>query len=153
VSIGYIIQMKIDRQLFYTGIPLIDRQHEQYIALIDEFFELVERSHVKQPAVDASLNKVLAYALEHFDSEEALMISSRYEGYEGHRNKHDEFRNEADRLSAMNKENIDPDDQLIHLTKWLLEWFYDQVLVHDRALAAFLKRQRQEPSSKPSASR
>jgi len=132
--------MKIDRAPFLTGIPLIDTQHEQYLDLVDRLFELCNRPQVEQATVDESLKKVLAYALEHFDAEEALMVSVQYQGYERHRAKHGEFRDMTDQLSAMSKEGVAPSDQLIQLTKWLVEWFYDQTLVHDRALAAFLKK-------------
>jgi len=132
--------MKIDRQSFRTGVSLIDNQHEQYVDLVDELFELCQQSDIDQADVDAALRRVLAYALEHFDAEEAPMRSTGYHAYESHRAKHDEFRDEADRLCAMRKEDSAPDDQLIHLTKWLVEWFCEQTLVHDKALAAFLKR-------------
>jgi hypothetical protein len=36
------------------------------------------------------------------------------------------------------------DNQLIHLTKWLIEWFCEQMLVHDRAFAAFLNKINEE---------
>jgi len=133
--------MKIDRQLFRTNIPLIDNQHEEYLKLVDDLFKLCERPHVEQATIDASLKKVLAYAVEHFDAEESLMLSTRYHDYEIHRTKHDEFRDQFDRLSAMSNEAIAPDDQLIQLTKWLVEWFCQQTQVHDRRLAGYLKKQ------------
>ena len=137
--------MNIDHKSYYTGIPLIDNQHEQYLRLVDDLFALCEQSDViEQGIVDEGLTRVLAYAIEHFDAEEALMLSTGYSDYETHQRKHNEFRDEADRLSAMSKEGISPEDQLIHMTKWLLEWFLDQTLVHDKALAAFLKKRQQE---------
>ena len=132
--------MKKDHQLFHTGIPLIDDQHAQYLNLVDQVFALIQRSHIEQSTVDASLKRVLTYALEHFDAEEALMISTRYPGYEKHRAKHDEFRAKADQLCAMSKEDIAPDDQLIRLEKWLVIWFCEQTLVYDKGIAAFLKK-------------
>ena len=132
--------MKIDRQLFRTGIPVIDKQHEQYLDLVDELFELCEQSHVEQVTVNTALKRALTYAIEHFDSEEALMIDTRYPAYEVHRAKHNEYRNEADRLCGMSNEDIAPDDQLIQLTRWLVEWFCEQTLTYDKGLASFLKK-------------
>ena len=132
--------MEIERQLFRTGIPLIDNQHEEYLDLVDDLFKLCERTDVEQAIVDASLRKALAFAVEHFDAEESLMLSIGYDDYEVHRAKHDEFRDQVDRLCAMSSEAISPEDQLIHLTEWLLEWFCDQTLVHDRRLAGYLKK-------------
>jgi hemerythrin len=136
--------MNIDHESYYTGIPLIDNQHEQYLRLVEDLFALCERSDVEQESVDESLAIVFAYAIEHFDAEEALMLSTGYSGYETHRRKHNEFRDEVDRVSAMSKEGVQPEDQLMHMTKWLLEWFLEQTLLHDTALAAFLKRDRRD---------
>lgn len=133
--------MKIDHQLFRTGIPLIDSQHEQYLDLVDQLFEAIEKPSVDQAVVDNGLGKAIAYALEHFDAEEALMRSSGYPGYEKHCCKHDEFRDMTDRLLAMRNDNVPPADQLLRLTKWLVEWFYEQTRVHDKAVAFFLKKQ------------
>jgi len=136
--------MNIDHQSYYTGISLIDNQHEHYLCLVDDMFALCEEPKVEQAAVEDGLTRVLAYAIEHFDAEEALMLSTQYPGYETHRMKHNEFRDEADRLHDICKKDIDPEDLVIRLTKWLVEWIYEQVLTHDKALAAFLKKQRQE---------
>ncbi len=140
--------MQIDHELFLTGNPLIDRQHEQYLRLVDELLNLLEQEVVEQEVVDECLTGVLAYAVEHFDAEESLMVSSGYCGFESHRAKHDEFRDEADRLFAMSKEGIAPDDQIIHLTKWLLQWFLAQTLVHDKGLATFVKNRAQKSTNR-----
>ncbi|HNY28883.1 MAG TPA: hemerythrin family protein [Candidatus Sumerlaeota bacterium] len=135
---------KIEHQLFRTGVLVIDNQHEQYLDFVDELFALTERPNVEQSTVDAALERALAYAVEHFDAEEALMRSIRYPGYESHRTKHDEFRNETDRLCAISRTNVSPDEQLFYLTKWLVEWFCDQTQVYDKALAIFLKKREQK---------
>lgn len=133
--------MNIDHTPYYTGIPLIDNQHEQYLRLVDDLFTLCEQPHVDHVTAEKCLGRVLAYAIEHFDAEEALMLSMQYRGYESHQKKHNEFRDEADQLHAMFKEDVDLRDHLIRLTKLLVEWFYEQTVVYDKALATFLKRQ------------
>ncbi len=130
--------MKLDRKLFRIGIPLIDKQHERYLDLVVELFEIRERDVIDQAAVDDCIEKVLAYALEHFDAEEALMRSVQYPEYEAHRIKHDEFRNGTDRLASMGSDGMTPADQITQLTKWLVDWFRAQTLVHDKKLAAFI---------------
>lgn len=139
--------MNIDHESYYTGIPLIDNQHEKYLRLVEDLFALCERSDVEQKRVDEGLAIAFAYAIEHFDAEEALMLSTGYSGYETHRRKHNEFRDEADRVSTMRKEGIGPEGQLMHMTKWLLKWFLEQTLLHDTALANFLKRDRRGAGS------
>jgi hemerythrin len=134
--------MTIDRELFRTGIPLIDHQHDQYLDLVDELFVLCLRPKARSSSVQAGLKRTLAYALDHFDAEEALMRSVAFRGYEKHRLKHDEFRDESDRLLVMCKQDLSPELQLTRLTRWLVEWFCEQTQVYDRALAAYLKKRK-----------
>ena len=124
--------MDVDRQRFYTGIPLIDNQHDAYLDLVDTLFSLCGKPNVDKVTIDDSVAKVFAYAIEHFDAEEALMRSVRYPGLEAHRAKHDEFRKEVDKLSESGYSEMGLDRQLIYLTKWLLEWFCDQTQTADR---------------------
>lgn len=141
-------RMKMSQLLFRTGVPAIDNQHEQYLDFVDNLFELTGQPNIEQATVDSACARVLAYAIEHFDAEEALMRSIRYPGYESHRTKHDEFRNETDRLYAISEKGVSADEQLFYLTKWLVQWFCDQTQVYDKALAIFLKKSAQEASER-----
>lgn len=142
-------RVKMAQQVFRTGIPAIDNQHEQYLDFVDKLFVLTGQPNIEQTTVDSACERVLAYAVEHFDAEEALMRSIRYPGYEGHRTKHDEFRNETDRLYAISRKSVSADEQLFYLTKWLVQWFCDQTQVYDKALAIFLKKREQESPGRP----
>ena len=133
--------MRVDRQDLYTGIPLIDNQHDAYLDLVERSFELCSKPHIDKGKVDEAVMEVFAYAVEHFDAEEALMDSISYRGLEAHRTKHGEFRDETDRVSASRHEGISPEDQLVHLTRWLVEWFCEQTQTYDKALASYLKKQ------------
>ena len=131
--------MKIDKEAIRTGVPLIDTQHEHYIDLVEELFGLCEQEAVEQSAVSEGLERVFVYAVEHFDAEESLMVSFNYPDYENHKAQHDEFKGQIDRLMAVNEDASRSDDLVIQLTKWLIEWFYSQTLVHDKKLAEFIK--------------
>ena len=133
--------MRVDRQEFYTGIPLIDNQHDTYLDLVDRLFEVCHKPHIDKAKADEAVMEVFAYAIEHFDAEEALMDSISYRGLEAHRTKHDEFRDRIDRVSASRHEGISPEDQLVHLTRWLVEWFCEQTQTYDKSLASYLKKQ------------
>jgi hemerythrin len=84
--------------------------------------------------------EVVKYAMEHFDAEEALMRSRKYPAYEEHLAKHNVFRDWTDTLATELEGETDLDEYTIRLSKWLIEWFCDQVLTDDRKLAAFLKK-------------
>ena len=140
--------MNIDRDAIRTGIPLIDSQHEHYIDLVDDLFALCEKTNIGQEVFDEKLGEVFTFAVEHFDAEEALMLSMQYPDYENHREQHEGFKNQIDRLSALRKDENSPDDLIIQLAKWLVEWFISQTLVHDKKMAAFLNEHRADQNKK-----
>ena len=132
--------MKIDRQLLITGIPLIDRQHDEYADLVDRLFEVAMRGNVARETLFRERSAVIKYAIEHFDAEEQLMRAEKYPAYEKHRAKHGIFRDWTDTLSADFEGEVDLDDYTLSLSRWLIEWFCDQVQTDDLKMAAFLKR-------------
>ncbi len=131
--------MKIDRQFLITGIPAIDRQHEEYADLVDRLFELAGAGNVTRQILARETRAVNKYAMEHFDTEEHLMRSRQYPAYEEHFAKHNVFREWTDTLPLDLADGVDLDAYTIALSKWLIEWFCDQVQTDDRKLAVFLK--------------
>jgi hemerythrin len=132
--------MKIDHQLFRTGIPVIDRQHEAYLELVERVFKLCTAAQVERRVLATELDNTLAYAIEHFDTEEHLMRSARYPLYQEHLAKHDVFRAQVDTFAADLNAGAATADFVLRLTKWLVDWFCDQVQTDDMRLAAFLKK-------------
>ncbi len=131
--------MKIDRQFLTTGIPAIDRQHEEYADLVDRLFELARTGNATRQNLARETRAVNKYAMEHFDTEEHLMRSRKYPAYAEHLAKHNVFREWTDTLPLDLADGVDLDGYTIALSKWLIEWFCDQVQTDDRKLAVFLK--------------
>lgn len=129
-----------DRALLVTGIPLIDRQHAEYADLVDKLFEMANRGGVNRQALSAEVDAVIRYAVEHFDAEEYLMRSANYPALAEHSQKHNVFRVKTDRLVAEWEDGLDADEFTIRLSRWLIEWFCDQVQNDDRKLAVFLNK-------------
>jgi hemerythrin len=130
--------MKIDRQLFRTGIPIIDNQHEAYIDLLDDLFAAGQEAVVDRTKVENAIKKAFAYGIEHFDAEEMLMQSLNYPGLQTHRKKHNEFREEVERIAFSSQFRSD-DDLLKEVNTWMLVWFCEQTQVYDKALVEFMK--------------
>lgn len=132
--------MKLDREVLVTGIPLIDRQHAEYADLVDRFCVMADRGGVSRQLLSAEVSAVIKYAVEHFDAEEYLMRSASYPAYVEHRDKHNVFRTKTDALIGEWESGLDTDTFIIRLSRWLIEWFCDQVQNDDRKLALFLSR-------------
>lgn len=131
--------MKIDKQLLITGIPLIDKQHEEYADLVDRLFELAVHGNVDRQTLSREVSAIIKYAVEHFDTEEYIMRSREYPAYAEHRSKHNIFRDRTDTLTLVSEGDMDLDGYTITLSKWLIEWFCEQVQTDDKKLAVFLK--------------
>lgn len=133
--------IKFDHELLVTGIPLIDRQHQEYASLVDQLFVMARCGNVSRTALSAKVDAVLKYAVEHFDAEEHLMHSVNYPAYTEHRAKHNIFRAKTDTLLVEINDDLDTDTFTIRLSRWLIEWFCVHVQAEDLKLATFLKRQ------------
>ena len=132
--------MKFDRESLKTGVPLIDRQHEAYFKLVDRFFELTERGDIERATLEIEVNKIVEYAVEHFDAEEYLMRSISYPAYEAHLAKHNVFRDNLDFFTSELKGEVQMGAFIGKLSKWLIEWFTSQIRIDDRQLAAFINQ-------------
>lgn len=131
--------MKIDRQLFRTGIPIIDNQHEAYLDLLDDLFAASQEAIVNRTNVENAIKKAFVYGIEHFDAEEMLMQSLNYPGLQAHRRKHNEYREEVERI-AYSSQFMSDDDLLKAVNTWMLQWFCEQTQVYDKALAVFMNK-------------
>ncbi|MFA6714360.1 MAG: hemerythrin family protein [Victivallales bacterium] len=132
--------MTVNPQEYMTGIPAIDNQHAHYVELLNEFVIGSQTGNVGRNEFNAGVNKVIAYALEHFDSEEFLMRSIDYPLYEEHLLKHNIFREKMDGLLAeMDAVEINIDDYMNELSKWLVEWFKIQIMDDDVKLAGYIR--------------
>lgn len=132
--------MIIDPNKYLTGIPLIDKQHKQYIMLVNKLVGNHHKGDMTKAEFIDCLNEIVAYALDHFDAEEFLMRSAKYPLYEEHLAKHDTFRDRVDEfLEEIDTKEIDVDHSVKVLCKWLIDWFKEQVLDDDIKLAKFIK--------------
>ena len=141
MSVGNI--MKIDRTLLKTGIPLIDEQHDAYFTLVEQLLGICQREDVTSPTLESELDKVLAYAVDHFDAEEHLMRSADYPYYEQHLAKHNQFREQVDEFYAGLRSERPTQAYTTRLTEWLIHWITHQIGTDDQKLAAYLKATKQ----------
>ncbi|MDD5597473.1 MAG: hypothetical protein PHV82_05985 [Victivallaceae bacterium] len=132
--------MIVNPQEYMTGIPAIDNQHAHYVELLNEFVVGSRTGNVSRNEFNEGVNKVVAYALDHFDSEEFLMRSIDYPLYEEHLLKHNIFREKMDGLLAeTDSVEINIGDYMNELSKWLIEWFKIQIMDDDVKLAEYIR--------------
>ena len=132
--------MKIDHELFRTGVPAIDRQHEAYIEMAERVLGLCAAAAVDRSVLAAEVGRATRYASEHFDAEEQLMRTVSYPLLKQHVVKHDLFRAQAVRFETELAAGEPAADFAARLAKWLVDWFTAQVQTDDLRLTLFLKQ-------------
>jgi hemerythrin len=134
------MMMIVNPSKYLTEIPLIDKQHKQYIALVNRLVDKHHQGNMAKAEFTDYINEIDVYALEHFEAEEFLMRSAKYPFYEEHLAKHDSFRDKMGTfIEDIETKEIDINKDVKTLCEWLIEWFKTQVLYDDIKLARFIK--------------
>lgn len=78
-----------------VGIEVVDEDHRQLFALIQEFTTVADTQGgvVDAARMAAILARLDAYVKEHFAREELLQLEAGYDGYEENKRQHDELTN------------------------------------------------------------
>jgi len=122
---------------FAVGVPAVDAEHEEMIALLNEIYE--EMSTRRDPAsIEQFLGDVLFAIAAHFALEERLMREAAYAEYAAHKDDHedllDQIRDLMDRFVA------DPDAGMELLRERLSGWFERHFATFDARLHGRLGR-------------
>lgn len=126
---------------YEIGVLEIDHDHRHLVGLINELYEAMKVGHGYE-LINPLIDRLLAYAAEHFDTEEGFMRASNYPYLEAHVREHDEFRA---RIGDMDRNR--GEGQLLPSTEmlsFLCDWLKTHILESDKDVGRFIKRQRQD---------
>jgi len=117
---------------FSLGIPSVDYEHEELIALLNELHEGLGEGRDAE-TVGAFLGEVHARIAAHFALEERVMRERRYDQYDAHKADHeallDELREIMDDYDSGAYETLQP-----RLSEALRTWFTRHFKTHDARL-------------------
>lgn len=117
---------------YYTGLPEVDRQHEELFVLINR---LHDATTDRGAIVDQAFEDLREYVREHFGTEEKLMAEAGVDAahYAEHRAAHAGFVARIDRLWQRHLDGRDSaaDELLEFLTHWLVQ----HIMHTDRKMA------------------
>lgn len=123
-----------------TGIPLIDRQHEEFFERANLLLrKCTTLEALNKKEIDETLEFIWVYIIEHFAMEEDIMDKYGYPYATFHKQAHTEFKKQflAYREQIVNSD-ITP-DTMRDLLFFMRDWFFKQIITHDVKLADFLK--------------
>lgn len=120
---------------FETGHHVIDTDHQHLFDVVNELVVSTNSGFDPWNARKA-LNKARSYASYHFNHEEKIMRRAKYPDIERHTALHSQYiMTISEMLFQYNNEVLDQSN----LTRYLVGWISDHILVHDRELGEFLK--------------
>lgn len=118
-------------------IPSMDSQHQQWIGLMNDLHEAVQKG---ENNVYQILVGMIGYTCTHFKSEEELLYEHDYSDYAHHKQLHDEFIGQLEKLQNELPESQQADWlSTMKVIRLLSGWLSHHIKVEDRKYASFLK--------------
>lgn len=122
---------------FETGIPDVDHEHRQLVALINELHTEM-RAGSAPSAIADFIGEVFARISAHFALEETVMRRHRYDDYQAHKAEHEQLLDELrDIMDAYEQKKAVPDYRDT-LSTTLSNWFMNHFKTKDARLHRLL---------------
>lgn len=117
------------------GIPEIDSQHQYFLSLIRNTYEL-RNLNLPEKILDSNIDLILFYANYHFSSEEHFMKICNYPDFEVHKQEHQDI---LENLFIKANEIHDKDNNFDDFIEFLVSWFVNHTTVVDQDFAKYAK--------------
>lgn len=125
------------RDDYRVGVPLIDTEHEYLIGLINEFHDK-HASGVARPQSLPVLNKLVSYAEQHFQHEEALMAEIGFPRLAHQQKLHERLYSSIFTLhEELSRNRAEVNGKTM---RFLRHWLLDHILDEDMDIGEFLRR-------------
>ena len=122
--------------IYEVGIPKVDAQHKMFVDLANTLFAAM-LSHTAVD-VDSTLDTLLTYAKEHFQTELELMQASNYPNMDAHVSAHDKLMQRLQLVCVSSKQDT-PHAFTIRMSAFMRDWVLGHLLQEDRKLYSYLR--------------
>lgn len=121
---------------FEIGIPEMDKQHQRWLELLNNFYDRLETSNMKDHLLRL-IDEAIDYTQYHFSEEEKLMASIGYPAQNDQKKMHQDIRSKI----AEYRQKIATDKPLMSMsvTNEFKGWFTHHILEEDRKYADMYK--------------
>ena len=116
------------RNEFSVGIPSVDHEHRELIAMINELHASMAKPGADVTVMDF-LGEIYAKIAAHFALEEKLMRERGYDQYQSHKQDHERLLDEIRDIMDAYEDDASFDDEM--LTARLAPWFTEHFKTHD----------------------
>lgn len=123
---------------FSTNVQEFDAHHKQLISLLNDVYEKVfecEDIDDERELTQQTVHNLVEYIHYHFTAEEDLMIKLGYPGYLEHKQQHDYYINEVNKIAAEHKQG----GGALSFTTFMLlkDWITKHILGTDKEYEQF----------------
>lgn len=130
-----------------VGLPLIDNQHEQLIALANQLY-LAMKAQRGREVLNQLFVDLANYTIWHFDTEEKLMLENGFPNAAAHFHEHAELKRTVSELGKKAKHK--QLEVTLETMNFLRDWLSRHINHTDRRLAEFIiAKQEGTPAKRP----
>ena len=118
---------------YSVNVALIDQQHKKLIDLLNQMYDALKAQRGKE-ALKTVLTDLVNYTDGHFQTEERLMQTHRYPGYESHKLEHQML---VKKVKDFQKEFVAGGSSVsIEVMSFLRDWLNGHILGTDKQYAS-----------------
>jgi len=124
---------------YSMGVKLIDDQHKGLIDFVNDLFNHASGNEKEERAYFSEvIQQAVQYVKYHFQSEEKLMIATKFPGYKEHKKIHDEFTMTV----VKTVKDFETGKRLVleKFAYFLKDWVLSHIAVMDRQYADYFRK-------------
>lgn len=129
------------RDSYNIGVSAVDMQHQELVVKLNEFLDACINQQGKEKIME-TLSFLKEYTVEHFHSEEEIMLQCGYPEYEAHKKIHDAFVAQVVNLEKSIQEQGVTILSTLKLNRTLVDWLLTHISKTDVKIGEFIKSQK-----------
>lgn len=126
------------RETYNIGIDEVDHQHQELVVKLNEFLDACIQQQGKEKIME-TLAFLRDYTVEHFRSEEDIMLKYNYPEYAEHKKDHDDFVASVLELEAGIQTQGATIVSTLKLNRTLTDWLLTHISKSDMKIGQFLR--------------
>lgn len=126
------------RETYNIGVDEVDQQHQELVVKLNEFLDACIQQKGKEKIME-TLAFLRDYTVEHFRSEEEIMLKYNYPEYAEHKKDHDDFVASVLELEASIQNQGATVVTTLKLNRTLTDWLLSHISKSDMKIGQFLR--------------
>ncbi|MFM9328394.1 bacteriohemerythrin [Paenibacillus mesotrionivorans] len=126
------------RETYNIGVDEVDQQHQELVVKLNEFLDACIQQKGKDKIME-TLAFLRDYTVEHFRSEEEIMLKYNYPEYAEHKKDHDDFVASVLELEASIQNQGATVVTTLKLNRTLTDWLLSHISKSDMKIGQFLR--------------